>query len=271
MPAAGAIDASSRRAISSTSSPIDGRISANSSPPSRPATSLPVTPPERRRHQRQRAIAGQMSAGVVDALEVVQIERHHAHLGAFPLRPRELLAEPVVEGAVIEQAGQRIAVGAALEILVQLRVSNRHRGLAGDRLAEGDVASRPAPRRAVVGHLDQTHRPPLEHQRKLDHGLPSPQLEHLPVVRSQVGVRQPVLAPAPAAGQQGAGGRVVGERVLDLAARPRRLAVDRVRSGVDQQITRLVPQRDGALAGAIDAEHQLARERVQHLAGRERL
>src|SRR5439155_10449568 len=43
-PAAEAIEASSLRAISSTSSPIAGRIRANSSPPSRPATSLSRDP-----------------------------------------------------------------------------------------------------------------------------------------------------------------------------------------------------------------------------------
>src|SRR3954468_3795795 len=82
---------------------------------------------------------------------------------------------------------------------------------------------------------------------------PAPQLQHGTVVAAELGIGHPVLAPAAAALEQRTGGGILLERILDLAARPGGRTVHRVRSGVDQQVALPVPERDGALGGALHA------------------
>jgi len=67
---------------------------------------------------RQHAVAEQVTEGVVHELEVVEIDHHHAQWALVALCPDDLLAHPLVQIAVIEEAGERVAVGALAGVLV---------------------------------------------------------------------------------------------------------------------------------------------------------
>src|SRR4029078_8403049 len=110
-------------------------------------------------------IPGQVAVAVVDQLEVVDVDQGDVDQAAGAGGPGQLLPQPLVERAVVEQAGQRVAVDLRAEILVQLGVAHGQRRLASDRLQKGDVAPRPGAGRSVVGDLDQTDRTALDGQR----------------------------------------------------------------------------------------------------------
>ena len=91
---------------------------------------------------------------------------------------------------MVQKPGQRVAVDLAAQVLVELRVSHRQRGLAGDRLEERDVAGRPARRRALIGDLDQPDRAPVDHQRHLDRRPPAAALHELAGLLGEGGIGQ---------------------------------------------------------------------------------
>ena len=101
------------------------------------------------------AVAEQVAEGVVDELEVVEVEHEHAQRPPRALGPDDLLAEALVHEAVVVEAGERIAVREVARVLVEPRVLERHRRLVGHRPGELE---------ALVGELhrrgrEQLHQP----------------------------------------------------------------------------------------------------------------
>ncbi len=70
-----------------------------------------------------------MPVDVVDPLEVVEIEHQQRHgrrlLGGDA---HDLVAEPLVEGAVVPEPGERVGLGLELEARARVRVVERERG-----------------------------------------------------------------------------------------------------------------------------------------------
>src|SRR5215217_4619173 len=89
-------------------------------------------------------VALQVPVGVVDALEVVDVEHDEPHLGAVALRPLDLLGDDLLEAAVVEEAGQLVRDRLALDGLVEVDVLHRHRGLVGQVGEELALARREA-------------------------------------------------------------------------------------------------------------------------------
>ena len=53
-------------------------------------------------------VAGVVAVGVVDRLEVVDVDRDRGEQAAVAAQTRELDLEPLVEAAAVEQAGERV-------------------------------------------------------------------------------------------------------------------------------------------------------------------
>ena len=107
-----------------------GMIIANSSPPTRQTTSVVA---HGRAEDVRDLVAGAWSpiavpVDVVDLLEVVEVEHHEGDRVVLGRRTHELLAEPVVEGAVVVEAGQRVGRGLVLEAGADVGVVDRERG-----------------------------------------------------------------------------------------------------------------------------------------------
>ena len=72
-----------------------------------------------------------MAEGVVDLLEVVDVEHHDAHVGTEAPASLDLGVERVVEVVAVVQPGELVGHGLEADGLVQVDVLDRHRGLAG--------------------------------------------------------------------------------------------------------------------------------------------
>ena len=116
----------------------EGMITANSSPPSRGG---------RRRRSCGRAVrelrdrnedlvADRVSADVVDALELVDVEHQQRHRVAGAAGTHQLGAQPLVEVAVVVEAGERVGLRLVLEPGADLRVVERERGCVAEPLRE---------------------------------------------------------------------------------------------------------------------------------------
>ena len=100
-------------------------------------------------HLAQDEIALLVAVGVVDVLEVVEVEQHEAQRLAEALGALDLGGHGLLEAAAIEQAGQLVGHRLALDRLVQADILDRHRRLLGEVVeelalgrAEGAVAPR---------------------------------------------------------------------------------------------------------------------------------
>ena len=83
------------------------------------------------RDLREDEVARRVAVDVVDALEVVEVEHHERDGGLVDRRAHELLAELLVERAVVPEAGQRIGLRLSLERGSDLRVvDGERRGVA---------------------------------------------------------------------------------------------------------------------------------------------
>ena len=84
---------------------------------------------ELRRELRQHLVADGVPVDVVDALEVVEVEHQQRHgrrlLGGDA---DDLVAQPLVEGAVVPEAGERVGLGLELEAGARVGVVERERG-----------------------------------------------------------------------------------------------------------------------------------------------
>ena len=61
------------------------------------------------RHVNQHSVARRVSVGVVDALEVIEVEHHQRHYGVVAARVGDLDLEPLFEVLAVVAAGQRVA------------------------------------------------------------------------------------------------------------------------------------------------------------------
>ena len=118
----------------------DGRITANSSPPTRQTTSVVRTVARRTSATwLQELVADAVPVDVVDLLEVVEVEHHHRDGVVRGGRAQERLAQPVVEGAVVVEAGERVRLGLVLEPRADVRVVDRERGSVAEALREEEL------------------------------------------------------------------------------------------------------------------------------------
>ena len=81
-----------------------------------------------------------MAVGVVDLLELVDVEEGHRQRRLAPLGTRDLLLEAVVEVAVVVDPGEGVGVRGLLEALVHVRDVDGRRDLRADGLHEREVA-----------------------------------------------------------------------------------------------------------------------------------
>jgi hypothetical protein len=77
---------------------------------------------ERVGHRAQQAVAGRVALGVVDALEVVEVEHRQRERHAVAPRARDLGGESLLEAAAVERAGQRVAARDPRELTALLLV-----------------------------------------------------------------------------------------------------------------------------------------------------
>ena len=78
-------------------------------------------------------VADQMSQGIVDVLEAIQIQENHRDEGFVTLRQGDGLTEPVIEEQSIGQTGERVMLGGMLYLFRQ--------GLCRAHVAENDDRS----------------------------------------------------------------------------------------------------------------------------------
>ncbi len=130
----------SRCATGAASSPvvISWSRTANSSPPSRAAVSQSRRQASRRRATpcSTRSPAG-VAQGVVDRLEVIQVQQHDGGHALFAAGQRQRLGDPVAEEFAVGQVGQRIVCGLVAEVVLGLL-------LRGDVHQDAGVVAGPA-------------------------------------------------------------------------------------------------------------------------------
>ncbi len=111
-----------RVAISSISagSSTSSISAANSSPPSRAALSgWPERFAEPLPDGHQQLVAGVVTHGVVDHLEVVEVDEQHADDAALAPGPGHRTADPLLEQHPVGQAGQRVVERAVRQLLFE--------------------------------------------------------------------------------------------------------------------------------------------------------
>ena len=126
-----------RSASSSASSRLDsGRMTANSSPPTRQAMSVArTTPPDPVGDLGQHGVAAEVADAVVDPLEVVEVEDDQRHEALVALRARAISRlEELVEEPAVVQAGERVELGLLARLAVAARVGDRGPGPPGQRV-----------------------------------------------------------------------------------------------------------------------------------------
>ena len=126
---------------------------------------------QRVREQPQQLVADAVPVHVVHALEVVDVEHQHRHRAVRPARLLERVEQPLVEGAVVEQARERVGARLVLEPRADLRVVERERGGISEALRQLELVV--AERRVVTGAVDVQNALDLRprDQRDADHRL----------------------------------------------------------------------------------------------------
>jgi hypothetical protein len=84
----------------------------------------------------QHLAAGEVAVGVVDALEVVEVEEEQRQVLALLAAAADLLGKRDVEVAVVEQAGEVVALGDLLGLTGVEHVLDRDRDVAGEDLEQ---------------------------------------------------------------------------------------------------------------------------------------
>ena len=85
---------------------------------------------------REHLVADRVPVDVVDLLEVVDVDHHHGDVLVRARGVRELAAEPLVEVAVVVEAGERVGLRLALEPRADVRVVEGERGRVAEPLGE---------------------------------------------------------------------------------------------------------------------------------------
>ena len=73
-----------------------------------------------------------MAVGVVDRLEVVEVDEEHAHRFPDPPGPDQLLLDAVLEQSPVGQPGQRVVPGHVRDLFEQVQVLESGGGLVGE-------------------------------------------------------------------------------------------------------------------------------------------
>ena len=79
-------------------------------------------------HLEQDPVAGRVAEAVVDGLEVVEVDEQHGHPDAVAQRPRDRVADALVEQRPVGQVGDRIVEGLVGELLLERLALARRRG-----------------------------------------------------------------------------------------------------------------------------------------------
>ena len=106
---------------------------------------------EDRRDLGEDVVAGRVAVHVVDALEVVEVEHHERDGRLVGRGDEELLPEPLVERAVVPEAGQRVGLRLVLERRADVRVVDRERRRVGEPDDEPELVLREL---LVAGAID---------------------------------------------------------------------------------------------------------------------
>ena len=116
---------------------VCGRSSANSSPPTRNAASVCADrDADERADLGEELVADGVAAGVVDALELVDVDQHERERRAVAARALDHPGDGLLERAVVAEAGEAVAQRRLAGALVQLAEA-RARGLQLARRAAG--------------------------------------------------------------------------------------------------------------------------------------
>ena len=167
-------------------------------------------------------VARRVAVDVVHALEVVEVEHHERDGGLVGGRVDELLAEPLVERAVVPEARQRVGLRLALERRADVRVVDGKRGGVAETHREQEL---------VLGELLETGSVDVEraletaarHERDDDQrlGVGRRVRDEADAWIELGAIRQhglPVLD-GPAGDPDAVGERLVGEHLLRVVAR----------------------------------------------------
>ena len=100
----------------------------------------------------EEVVADPVSVDVVDLLEVVEVEHHDRDRLARGRRAQELLPEPVMEGAVVVEAGQGVRLGLVLEPCADVRVVDGQGRRVAEALREKELLVRE--RRVLADAID---------------------------------------------------------------------------------------------------------------------
>ena len=112
--------------------------------PSRGHVIVPDSLFQRPRECHENGIAHLMAEGVVDVLELVQVEHHHGHRIHPPLRPIEDPSQRPRTKPAIADSRERIGLDLLLQPRVLLDSAQRHTEHIGDLRTAGDVRVRPS-------------------------------------------------------------------------------------------------------------------------------
>ena len=92
--------------------------------------------PERHGGGAQHRVPGEVTVGVVDALEEVEVADDHGQGAVEADRAGQLLAQPLVHGPVVEQPGEAVVAGELLQALGETGVVEHHREVGQQPLDE---------------------------------------------------------------------------------------------------------------------------------------
>ena len=145
---------------------------ANSSPPTRHTTSVERTDDaEDVRDLEQDLVSDAVAVHVVDLLEVVEVEHHERDRVVLGRRAHDLLAEAIVEGAVVVEAGQRVGRGLVLQSRADVRVVDRERGGVAEARCEEELLVGEARVLADAVDVERALEPPARDERDRDQRL----------------------------------------------------------------------------------------------------
>ncbi len=82
-------------------------------------------------HLLDQIVAGSVPEGVVDRLEVVEVDEEHAHRLAHPAGAHQFLLDPVLEEPAVGQSGEGVVPRHVRDLLEQVEVLQRGGGLIG--------------------------------------------------------------------------------------------------------------------------------------------
>ena len=135
---------------------------------------------DRRQHPAElgeRRVAGDVTVRVVEALEVVGVDHEQRQVLAVALRARDLVVEPLLQVAVVAQAGELVGDREALGELVEPRVLDRDDELARHRVEDEPVLVG-EPLHVLGGRAEEHHRRPVvEHAQARQMRLDLPEAE----------------------------------------------------------------------------------------------